>query len=103
MARMVRGALVLGAALAAAAAHADADVEEGRRLFTTVTPACSVCHTLKDAGATGMVGPSLDELQPDHRRVVTALRTGIGQMPAFTQLSEAQIQALAKYVSTVAK
>lgn len=103
MARVPRGALVLGAALTAAAAHADADVEEGRRLFTSVTPACAVCHTLKDAGATGAVGPSLDELQPDHQRVVTALRTGIGQMPAFTHLSEAQIQALARYVSQAAK
>jgi sulfite dehydrogenase len=44
------------------------------------------------------VGPSLDELKPDRERVIQALRTGIGQMPAFTQLSEAQIQALGKYV-----
>jgi sulfite dehydrogenase len=72
--------------------------EDGRKLFTSVTPACALCHTLKDAGATGAVGPSLDELKPDRERVIQALRTGIGQMPAFTQLSEAQIQALGKYV-----
>jgi cytochrome c6 len=96
-----RGAVWLWAALAATAAHAD--VEEGRRLFTSVTPACSVCHALRDAGAEGAVGPSLDELKPDHERVVKALRTGIGQMPAFTHLSEAQIQALARYVSAAAK
>lgn len=100
MARLLRGGVLLWAALAATAAHAD---EEGRRLFTTVTPACALCHALKDAGAEGAVGPSLDELKPDHERVVKALRTGIGAMPPFTHLSEAQIQALARYVSSAAQ
>lgn len=100
MPAMQRGVLLLWAALAAMAAQAE---EDGRKLFTSVTPACSVCHALKDAGAEGAIGPSLDELKPDHQRVVTALRTGIGQMPAFTHLTEAQIQALAKYVSQATK
>ncbi|RYF15207.1 MAG: cytochrome c [Comamonadaceae bacterium] len=103
MAHVQRGALLLGVALTAGMVHADAEVEAGRRLFTTVTPACSVCHALLDAGAQGAIGPSLDELKPDHQRVVTALRTGIGQMPAFAHLGEAQIQALARYVSTAAQ
>ena len=90
-------------AFALAAAGAAQAQEDGRKLFTSVTPACSVCHALKDAGAEGAIGPSLDELKPDHQRVVTALRTGIGQMPAFTHLTEAQIQALAKYVSEATK
>ena len=81
----------------AAGAHAQEE-EEGRKLFRTVTPACAVCHTLKDAGATGEIGPSLDELKPDAARVVKALRNGIGLMPAFPQLTEAQVQALARYV-----
>lgn len=101
MRAMRGGAWLLWAALAAGAA-AQAE-EDGRKLFTSVTPACSVCHTLNDAGAEGVIGPSLDELKPDHQRVVTALRTGIGQMPAFTHLTEAQIQALAKYVSEATK
>lgn len=88
------------AVVAAPAVRADA---EGRRLFNEVAPACALCHKLKDAGAAGEIGPSLDELKPDHDRVVKALRTGIGQMPAFPHLTEAQIQALARYVSTVAK
>lgn len=83
------------ALLAATGALAD---DEGKRLFTTVTPACALCHTLQDAGATGEIGPSLDELRPDADRVAKALRTGIGQMPAFTQLTDAQVQALARYV-----
>jgi cytochrome c6 len=83
------------AVLCAAGAHAQ---EEGRRLFSSVTPACALCHTLRDAGATGAIGPSLDELKPDRERVLKALRTGIGQMPAFVQLTQAQMEALASYV-----
>ena len=92
--------VLLLAGLAAGAAQAE---EDGRKLFTGVTPACALCHTLKDAGASGAIGPSLDELKPDRARVTQALKSGIGQMPAFTQLSEAQIQALAKYVEQAAK
>ena len=92
----MRGAVPLLAAwLVAGPALAD---EDGRKLFTSVTPACAICHTLKDAGAAGAVGPSLDELKPDAGRVVKALRNGIGQMPAFPQLTEQQVQALARYV-----
>jgi cytochrome c6 len=90
-----QGALVLLAALAASTARAE---DQGRKLFTSVTPACALCHTLRDANSTGAVGPSLDELKPDRDRVVKALKNGIGQMPAFPQLSEDQIQALARYV-----
>jgi sulfite dehydrogenase len=96
----IYGRALLLAALAAAGVQAQ---EDGRKLFNTVTPACALCHTLKDAGATGAVGPSLDELKPDRQRVIQALRTGIGQMPAFTHLSEAQIQALGKYVEEATK
>ena len=80
-------------------AHAD---EEGRRLFSSITPACAICHTLKAAGAAGEIGPSLDELKPDAERVAKAVRNGIGQMPAFATLTEAQIQALARYVAAAA-
>ncbi len=76
---------------------------EGRRLFTGVTPACALCHTLKDAGATGAVGPSLDELRPDRERVIKALRNGVGQMPPFAHLSAAQVEALARYVEAATK
>jgi cytochrome c6 len=94
--------VVLGTALVIAA-WAQAQQEDGRKIFTSVTPACALCHTLKDAGATGTIGPSLDELKPDAERVAKALRNGIGQMPAFPQLSEAQVQALARYVEKAAR
>ncbi len=95
--------IVTVAALAAAsgAVAADAHMEAGRRLFTGgTTPACAICHTLKDAGATGAVGPVLDELQPDAARVVAAVKNGVGAMPSYkATLSEAQIQALGRYVA----
>ncbi|MBX9810035.1 MAG: cytochrome c [Burkholderiales bacterium] len=73
----------------------------GKKLFTqSARPACALCHTLKDAGATGQVGPQLDELKPDARRVATAIKNGLGNMPAYRDtLTEEEIQALADYVA----
>ncbi|GAB1579976.1 c-type cytochrome [Bordetella petrii] len=89
----------LCAAAAAGAVHA-ADAEAGRALFTKgATPACAVCHTLADAGAAGTIGPDLDELKPDAKRVAQAVRNGIGVMPAFEALSDADVQVLAEYVA----
>ena len=93
---------VLGIVLAGLA-HAQGD---GRRLFTSGAggaPACALCHALKDAGAEGAIGPSLDELKPDAARVAKAMKNGIGQMPAFTQLSDAQVEALSRYVETASR
>jgi cytochrome c6 len=73
--------------------------ELGKRLFMTeATPPCAICHSLKQAGAEGAVGPSLDELKPDAARVRKAVRNGIGQMPAFSSLTDEQIEAIARYV-----
>lgn len=85
-----------------AGAQTDADqLALGKKLFMQgAVPACSACHTLKDAGANGAIGPVLDELKPDAQRIAKALRNGIGQMPSYAgSLSEAQILALAQYVS----
>ncbi|OVZ65333.1 sulfide dehydrogenase [Pigmentiphaga sp. NML080357] len=93
-------------ALAATPAHADeaAQLARGKKLFATATPACAVCHTLKDAGAEGTIGPVLDELQPDAARVARALRDGIGSMPSFkATMSDADIEALALYVSKASR
>lgn len=97
--------LLVGALGASAyALERDAQYELGRQLFMQADlPACALCHTLKDAGAEGAIGPILDELKPDAQRVATALRNGIGQMPSYeARLTEAQIQALAQYVSKAA-
>jgi sulfite dehydrogenase len=86
------------------AASAPGDAAEtalARALFTKgAVPPCGLCHTLKDAGTAGAVGPILDELQPDAARVVAALKNGIGAMPSYkATLSDAQMQALGRYVA----
>ena len=64
---------------------------------------CSSCHTLAAAGATGTVGPNLDQLKPAMAVVVHQVTNGGAIMPAFKgKLTPAQIQAVAKYVSSVA-
>ena len=64
---------------------------------------CGGCHTLADAGATGTVGPNLDEAKPSKALAVDRVTNGQGGMPPFKgQLSEAEIQAVAEYVSSVA-
>jgi cbb3-type cytochrome c oxidase subunit III len=62
---------------------------------------CASCHTLSAAGATGTVGPNLDQLKPSMSIVVRQVTNGGAIMPAFKgKLSAAQIQAVAKYVSS---
>jgi mono/diheme cytochrome c family protein len=64
---------------------------------------CGSCHTLKDAGATGTVGPNLDDVKPPKGLVVDRVTNGKGVMPSFKgQLTPAEIDAVATYVSTVA-
>jgi mono/diheme cytochrome c family protein len=64
---------------------------------------CGGCHTLKAAGASGTVGPNLDQLRPSAATVSGIVRSGGGTMPSFAgKLREAQIAAVATYVSTVA-
>ncbi len=90
--------------LSPAAFAADANDEAGKLLFTQgAKPACAICHTLEAAGATGEIGPSLNDLKPDEDRVIKALKNGIGQMPAFSSLTEEQIQKLANYVAKAIK
>ena len=84
---------------------ADADMlARGKVLFQTATPACAVCHTLKDAGAMGAVGPNLDELKPGLEQVRSALIDGVGVMPSFADiLSEDDLNAVAEYVVSASK
>jgi len=75
--------------------------ELGLKVFTEAAkPPCALCHTLDAAGATGTIGPSLDELKPDKARVLEAVRTGIGVMPRFADaLTPQEIEAVADFVS----
>jgi cbb3-type cytochrome c oxidase subunit III len=72
----------------------------GKDIFTAN---CGSCHTLKDAGTSGNVGPNLDQLKPSLEIVQKQVTNGGGAMPAFKgTLTAAQIMAVAKYVSSVA-
>jgi mono/diheme cytochrome c family protein len=73
--------------------------ERGKAVFLETQPPCGTCHTLADAGATGAVGPSLDDLRPSEEMVIKATANGVGVMPSFKNtLSSEQIADLAKYV-----
>ena len=62
---------------------------------------CASCHTLKDAGATGTIGPNLDQLMPSFAIAQKQVTNGGQVMPAFKNvLTKAQIDAVAKYVAT---
>ena len=64
---------------------------------------CAGCHTLAAAGATGTTGPNLDQLKPSTAVAAHQVMVGGGLMPAFQgKLTPAQIQAVAKYVSSSA-
>jgi len=93
-------ALLLSAQLGAT----EADLAQGRALFREgAQPPCSLCHSLRDAGASGAIGPNLDQLRPSAERVAAALRGGVGVMPSYAaSLDAEQIAALAAYVSQAA-
>ena len=73
------------------------DPAAGKQVFETA--GCKSCHTLKDAGATGNVGPNLDQAKPPLDLVIDRVTNGKGVMPSFSsQLSEKQIADVAAYV-----
>jgi mono/diheme cytochrome c family protein len=74
---------------------------DGKQVF--MSAGCGGCHTLKDAGTSGTVGPNLDQLKPSESTVEHQVETGGGAMPSFKgTLTPAEIAAVAKYVSSVA-
>jgi cytochrome c6 len=84
---------------APSAPSANGDATAGKRVF--LSAGCTTCHTLKDAGSTGTIGPNLDQLKPPEARIKTQVENGGGPMPAFKdQLSQKQIQDVAAYVFT---
>ena len=80
-----------------APAAAQGDPVAGKAVFASA--GCGGCHTLKAAGATGTVGPNLDQLKPTSTRVAHQVEVGGGPMPAFkATLSAKQIQDVAAFV-----
>jgi mono/diheme cytochrome c family protein len=71
---------------------------DGETIFAQA--GCASCHILAAAGATGTVGPNLDESRPPKDLAVDRVTNGAGAMPAFAdRLSEEQIDAVADFVS----
>jgi mono/diheme cytochrome c family protein len=80
---------------AAKAPHGDPVA--GKAVFASA--GCVGCHTLKAAGATGTVGPNLDQLKPPYARIVRQVTNGGKIMPKFGgTLSTKQIQDVAAFV-----
>ena len=78
---------------------AGGDATAGEAVFASA--GCGSCHTLAAAGATGAVGPNLDDVQPSHDRIVEIVTNGSPPMPAFGNdgtLDAQQIQDVAAYV-----
>jgi len=99
------GSLAAGVGSFAGQAHAEdakpSDaIAAGRELFNNFS--CSACHALSDAGASGAVGPTLDNPNLTRDAIVTRIEMGGGPMPAFAgQIPEADIGKLADYIVAV--
>jgi mono/diheme cytochrome c family protein len=98
----LRRKIVVIAALSAAVAGCGSkdtkSASSGKDVFASA--GCANCHTLKAAGASGRVGPDLDQLKPPAAIVERQVTNGGAGMPAFKgTLSPAQIKAVADYVA----
>jgi uncharacterized membrane protein len=83
---------------APSAPASNAALAAGRQVF--LSAGCRGCHTLRDAGAGGRVGPNLDAVRPSRALVIDRVTHGQGVMPAFTnKLSPQQIEQVADYVA----
>ena len=69
----------------------------GKAVFASA--GCAGCHTLSAAGASGNVGPNLDQKKPPLSLVLDRVTNGKRGMPSFKgQLSEQQIKDVAAFV-----
>lgn len=75
------------------------DPTAGKGVFASA--GCSGCHTLKAAGASGTVGPNLDQLKPPYAKILAQVEHGGKIMPPFQgTLSATQIRDVAAFVYT---
>jgi cbb3-type cytochrome c oxidase subunit III len=90
-------ALPVHAEPGAAAGGAEGGAIDGKAIFAEA--GCSGCHTLKAAGASGNVGPNLDDAKPSKELVIERVTNGMGVMPPFKDsYSAEQIAAVADFV-----
>ena len=70
---------------------------DGEAIFADA--GCGGCHVLEAAGASGNIGPSLDESKPSKELVIERVTKGLGAMPSFADsYSPDEIAAVADYV-----
>jgi mono/diheme cytochrome c family protein len=75
------------------------DPAAGKIVFKSPTASCFGCHTLKDAGSTGTIGPNLDDKKPAKALILERVLNGKSPMPAFKgTLTEKQIADVVAYV-----
>jgi mono/diheme cytochrome c family protein len=95
------GGLAAGGAGFASRANAQdastADADAARDMFHSWS--CSACHALADAGASGGVGPTLDNPKLTRDLIIDRIANGQGAMPSFGgQISDEEIAQLADYI-----
>ena len=95
----VVGTVPKAQAVSVPAQYKNGDATAGKAVFESA--GCKGCHTLKDAGASGTVGPNLDTVSPSPplSLVVERVTKGAGAMPPFKgTLTDKQIADVAAYV-----
>jgi cytochrome c oxidase subunit 1 len=68
----------------------------GEQVFTA--NGCAGCHTLSVAGATGTVGPNLDQTALDEAGIADVVKNGRNAMPPFPGLSTDELESVSKYI-----
>ena len=83
---------------AAASAGADAHLAAGKQLFEDW--GCASCHAMKDAGASGHIGPAFDgNAALTKEFTVGRITNGQGAMPSFGGLmTDEEIATLSDYI-----
>jgi ferredoxin-NADP reductase/cytochrome c553 len=80
------------------AATAPGSAAAGKAVFASA--GCGACHTLEAAGASGTVGPNLDDVKSDAEHVSEVVTNGKGAMPPYKgRLSDKQIRYVAACVA----
>ena len=94
--------LILSSNLFFLPAHSDQIFEMGKDVFLNKAN-CAACHTLAEAGSNSQIGPNLNQIKPNMKRVMSVVKNGIGIMPPLEELlSSQEIEAVAHYVSIAA-
>ncbi len=83
----------------AVAGGAEGKAKDGEAIFAEA--GCGSCHTLAAAGASGNIGPNLDETKPSKKLAVDRVTNGKGAMPSFKDsYSVDEIEAVADFVAS---